>query len=171
MNAIQKVNYTHDAMIDLMLANPGISQNELAAYFGYTPSWVSLVKSSDAFRERLEARRKELVDPTVAASIEERFHALVEKSLEVLQEKLSMPTSQVPDQLALQAAALGARGLGKGGFGASGGQVNVQVNVSAEERLARVRDRIQGLVREKRGVEDAKIIEVGQAGQGSEGAV
>lgn len=168
MNAISKLNYSHAAMIDMIVANPAISQNELAAAFGYTPSWVSLVMASDAFKEQLAARREELVDPTIRATMEERFTAVVEKSLEVLQEKLSLPTSQVPDQLALQAAALGARALGKGGFGSAGNQTNIQVNVnSAEERLARVRSRLEGLMREQTGVSDAQIVQTSQAGSGS----
>jgi len=159
MSSIQKVSYTHDAMIDMLVANPGISQGELAAHFGYTPAWISTIMSSDAFKEKLEARREEMVDPIIRVTMEDRFKAVVMKSLEVLQEKLEQPHTAVPDQLALQAAGLGAKALGKGGFGGSGSpavQVNVQVN--AEERLARVAGRLSSLVRERRG--DAEV-EVG----------
>lgn len=107
-----KVSYTHDAMIDLMIANPMITQNAIAAHFGYTPSWVSIVMSSDAYRARLEARREELVDPAIRVTIEERFRALAVKSLEVLQKKLEQPT--VSDNLAIQAAALASKSLGLG---------------------------------------------------------
>ncbi len=113
--AIAKVRYSHDAMIDMIVANPWVSQNHLAQVFGYTPAWVSLVMSSDAFKERLAARKAELVDPALVASIEERFRAMVTRSLEVLQEKLSAPASVVPDNLALRAVELGAKALGLGG--------------------------------------------------------
>lgn len=111
----QKVRYTHDAMIDLMIAQPGISQNALAKHFGYTASWVSTIISSDAFQARLAARRAEVVDPIVSFSIEEKMKGLVDRSLEVLQEKLSAPAAVVPDNLALRAAELGAKALGLGG--------------------------------------------------------
>lgn len=111
---IQKIRYTHDAMIDLVVANPWISQGELAERFGYTQTWVSIVFSSDAFKNRLEERRNELVDPTIRASIKERFDALVTRSLEVLQAKLSKPAEQVSDSLALKALELGARALNVG---------------------------------------------------------
>jgi len=111
---IQKIRYTHDAMIDLVVANPWISQGEIAERFGYTQAWVSIVFSSDAFRNRLEERRNELVDPTIRASIKERFDALVTRSLEVLQAKLSKPAEQVSDSLALKALELGARALNVG---------------------------------------------------------
>lgn len=113
--AIEKVRYSHDAMIDMIVANPWVSQNKLAEVFGYTPAWVSLVMSSNAFKERLAARKAELVDPTIVSSVEERFQAMVTRSLEVLQEKLSAPASVVPDQLALRAVELGAKALGLGG--------------------------------------------------------
>jgi hypothetical protein len=111
---IQKVRYTHEDCIDLILAQPGISQNELAARYGYSPAWISVVINSDAFQSRLASRRVELVDPVLAATLNERFRALTVRSLEVLQEKLSLPSQSVPDQLALQAAALGAKSLGLG---------------------------------------------------------
>lgn len=112
--AIRKVRYTHDAMIDEIIRNPAVSQNGLAAIFGFTPAWVSLVISSDAFQARLAARKAELVDPTIALSIKERFQGLVTKSLEVLQEKLAQPAASIPDNLLLRAAELGAKSLGFG---------------------------------------------------------
>ena len=112
--AIAKVRYSHDAMIDMIVAEPWISQNQLAEKFGYTAPWVSLVMSSDAFKERLAARKAELVDPAIVATLDERFKAVVQRSLEVLSEKLSAPASVVPDQLALRAAELGVKALGMG---------------------------------------------------------
>jgi len=110
-----KLRYTHEAVIDMILADPGIRQGKLAAMFGYTQGWLSTVMGSDAFKAKLAERRGELVDPVLALSIEERFRGVVEKSLEVLQEKLSQPALGVPDQLALRAAELGAKALGLGG--------------------------------------------------------
>lgn len=87
-NAIQKVSYSHDAMIDLIIANPGVSQGRIAAHFGYTQAWVSRVMSSDAFKARLAERRKEVIDPILTQSVEERFTAVLEKGLDNLHEAL-----------------------------------------------------------------------------------
>lgn len=87
-NAVQKVNYSHDAMIDMIIANPGVSQGRLAHHFGYTQAWVSRVMSSDAFKARLAERRKEIIDPIVSQSVEERFTAVLEKGLDNLHEAL-----------------------------------------------------------------------------------
>ena len=111
-----KLKYTHEAVIDMILAEPGISQKKLAAIFGYTQGWLSTVMGSDAFKAKLAERREEMIDPALLVTIEERFRGVVvEKSLEVLQEKLCQPALQVPDQLVLRAAELGAKALGLGG--------------------------------------------------------
>lgn len=110
-----KLRYTHEAVIDMILAEPGVSQGKLAATFGYTQGWLSTVMGSDAFKAKLAERREELIDPALRVTIEERFRGVVEKSLEVLQEKLCQPALQVPDQLVLRAAELGAKALGLGG--------------------------------------------------------
>lgn len=109
-----KIRYTHEAMADLILQNPWISQNQLAAHFGYSPGWISTVITSDAFQAFLHSRQAELVDPELRATLEERLRALTAQSLRVLQEKVSQPFGQVPDQLALRAAELGIKGLGLG---------------------------------------------------------
>jgi len=110
--AVAKTRYTHEDMIDFIIANPGISQNALAARYGYTASWVCRVMSSDAWQSKMAARREELVDPTLVASINERFSAMTILSLERLMEKLDKPA--VSDQVVLRAVELGAKAMGVG---------------------------------------------------------
>jgi hypothetical protein len=138
---VKKVSYTHDAMIDLIIGNPTISQNELAVIFGYTPGWVSLVMSSDAFRARLESRKADLVDPTILMSLEEKFKALAEKSLEVLRKKLENPN--VSDNLAISAANLAAKSLGLGQ------PKSVTPERPADDRLDRLGGRLLALMGDK----------------------
>ena len=109
---IQKVRYSHDAMIDILVMNPWVHQNQLAAHFGYSPAWISTVMATDMFKAKLAQRREEIVDPELRATLEERFRGVIEQSLRVLQQKLSAPT--VPDNLVLRAAELGAKALGMG---------------------------------------------------------
>lgn len=111
---IAKVSYTHDSMIDLILANPTISQNQLAAHYGYSATWVSQIISSDAFQARLAERASSLIDPTIRATVEDRFRGLVYRSLEILSEKLEKPSHQIPDNLALRTLELSSRALGYG---------------------------------------------------------
>ena len=111
-NVIAKVSYTHDAVIDLVIANPTLSQGQLAAHFGYTQGWLSQVMGSDAFQARLAARREEVVNPVLFATIEEKIKGLAYASLDVLQKKMEQP--QVADGTALKAFELSSRALGYG---------------------------------------------------------
>ena len=142
MGRLQKVRYTHVAMIDLIIEHPEWSQNQLAEHFGYTPGWISNVLASDAFQERMAARREEIVDPELKATVEERFRALTIRSLAILMKKLDQ--SQVSDTVALRAAELGAKALGIGG--------NAPPPAPQGDRLARLAERLlllQGNIRER----------------------
>lgn len=116
MGRLARVRYTHADMIDFIIANPSASQGNLASRYGYTESWISNVMASDAWKAAMAARREELVDPALLATIEERFRAVAEKSLERLMDKLTAPV--VSDNVVLKAVELGAKALGVGGHGA-----------------------------------------------------
>lgn len=113
MGNLKKISYTHQAMIDLIVAKPWLAQGELAAHFGYTPGWISNILASDAFQEQLAKRKEELEDPILKASIEERMKALTIQSISVLQKKLEQ--TEVSADVALKALELGSKGLGLGG--------------------------------------------------------
>ena len=142
---IAKMRYSHDAMIDHLVADPSISQNELAAIFGYSASWISIIVNTDMFQAKLAARRDEMVNPLVAATLKNRFEAVAQRSLEVLQEKLAQPADKVPDLLAIRAAEMGAKALGMGNPQLAPG-TKVDVNV----RLEGLAERLTGLLSAKR---------------------
>lgn len=142
--AIAKLSYTHDAMVDLIIANPIISQNDLAARFGYSAAWVSQVISSDAFQARLAERTKDLVDPTLRATVEDRFRGLVLRSLEILQHKLNGPANTIPDGLALRSLELSSRALGYGA------KVEPKVEINVETHLEVLGSNLEKLLTRKR---------------------
>jgi len=117
---VARVSYTHDAMCDLIIANPSISKGELAKHFGYTPAWVSRILNSDAFLMRLSVRKADVTDPSLILSIEEKLKTLVSESLDVLIEKLA--TTKNSD-IALKGVEIGAKALG---YGARQQNVTVQ---------------------------------------------
>jgi hypothetical protein len=88
MSEITKVRYTHDAIIDMIIANPAVSQGDLAREFGFTESWMSIIINSDSFQERLANRKGELVDPKIKASIEARLDAIARRALDRLLDKI-----------------------------------------------------------------------------------
>jgi hypothetical protein len=108
---IEKIRYSHDAMIDYIIANPRARQNDIALAFGYTVPWVSRVIGSDAFQSRLAERRKELVDPVIVQSVEERLRGLAVQATEVIADNLAV--TRDPD-LAVKALEISAKALGFG---------------------------------------------------------
>lgn len=142
--AIQKVNYSHDGMINLILAHRGISQNQIAAHFGYSASWVSQVMSSDAFQAKLLERAAEIEDPTLRATVEETLKGLVSRSMEILKEKLNNPAASVPDNLVIRTLELSTRALG---YGAREPPV-VQINI--DNHLEQLGGRLTNLLATKK---------------------
>lgn len=110
---LKKVRYTHDAMIDQIIANPGVSEIELGELFGYSKVWVSRLMCSDAFQARLALRKEEIVDPKLTASVEERLRGAAMKSLEIIQQNLeanpNFGNAMKVAELTLKAGAYGAR--------------------------------------------------------------
>ena len=127
---IQKVRYSHDAMIDLMISQPMISQNEIAATFGYTPAWVSTVINSDAFQAKFAERKAELVDPVIMSTVDERLRAVAHDALGRVLETLSV----APPAHALEAAKFATQALGYGARDRNAGGPAVQFVINMPER-------------------------------------
>ncbi len=107
-----QADYTHDAMIQLIIDNPTWSHRQYAAYFGHFPSWFASVLASEVFQQQLDLRRDEVADPSLTATLQERFTALTLRSMDVLQLKLDDPKAQ--DATILKALELGVKALGLG---------------------------------------------------------
>src|SRR6185369_4028244 len=120
---IVKVSYSHEDMIDFILANPQCQQADIARRYGYTAGWVSRIISSDAFRAMYAKRRNEVVDPTILQEVEERFRALTIRSLDVVLEKLEANPTLDGGLKALEIASR-AQGYGV----AKGAQVQINQN-------------------------------------------
>jgi hypothetical protein len=129
--AIQKIRYSHQAMIDMIIAEPWISQNELADRFGMSASWISTIHCSDIFQAKLAECREKLVDPQVRASLKVQFEGMLSRSLEILREKLRATPEKIPDQLAVQVMKVTSQSLG---YGVREARVSVQeTHVHLEE--------------------------------------
>lgn len=118
---IAKVRYSHDAMIDLIITNPSISQREIATVFGYSEPWISRIYGSNAFQARLAERKAELVDPGIIEAIESRMRGVAIQSLDVIAEKLSATSNA---DLALKALDITSKALGFGARDNGPKQVN-----------------------------------------------
>lgn len=110
----QKMRYSHQALIDLMITRPELSQNEFAAILGYTPSWLSTIICSDTFQMALAERREEIVDPQVRATLQEQFKGILGRSMEIIRRKLDGSPENIEGQFALRCAEVSSRALGYG---------------------------------------------------------
>lgn len=136
----KRLQYSHKVMADLLIAQPGVSNNEIAALFGFTPAWVSQVKNGDMFQAYLKEREKELVDPLLIATVEERLGAVAKASLDRVAELL--PQADIEQATEVMKVATQRMGLGvvKNAAPGSGVQVIIQVPPkagSAEDWAAR----------------------------------
>ena len=131
MGKVAKLSYSHQDMIDTIIAQPGISQGELAARYGFTQGWICNVMASDAWKSAMAARREEILDPQLRLTVDERFRALTTRSLERLMEKLDAPQ-------------LGAKAMGVGGNAAPPAPTSDHLAHLAERLLA-----LQAQVRER----------------------
>ena len=68
--------YSHDALIDLIIENPGWSHAQYSAHFGYAPAWLSQIIALDVFQMALDPRRHEINDPSIVATMEERLRSI-----------------------------------------------------------------------------------------------
>ena len=157
--AIKRINYSHKGMIDLILANPGITQNEIATQIGYSASWVSLVMSSDAFQAELQARSEQIIDPTLKLTVEQRLKGVMVRSLSILEEKLKNRPEDIPDNLVVRALEASAKAAGYGS------KVSVQVNTQnvQNNHLEILGDNLVKLMAQKRAEvsADEQAIDIG----------
>ncbi len=107
----KRVNYTHEAMADYIIANPSATHGQIADVFDVSVAWVGRIINSDGFQAYLAARRTELTDPILAHTIEDQLRGLVSQSVEVITEKLEKTRNP---EIALQALELGSKALGFG---------------------------------------------------------
>ena len=105
--------YTHEAMIDLILAEPSVTSKELAALFGYSSPWVSRILASDSFQARIAERKAALIDPSITRRIDERFRAIAVQSTEVLQQRLDAEEGAALALDALSVATSAMRAVGR----------------------------------------------------------
>jgi len=142
-NALERVRYTHDAMIDIVIAKPDVTQNTLAEYFGYSVGWISRIFCSDAFQARLAVRRGEVITPGLLSTFEERLKVLATVSLDLVLEKLEHRdpiTGEGPDiGTIFKALEIGTKSLGYGARQTNVAiQNNLTVNTMSDQQLMEI---------------------------------
>lgn len=105
--AVASIHIGHEGIMDMILANPACTLKELSAATKYSVPWLYRLLASDLFQARLRERHKEMVDPMLAASLNERLKAVGFLSCDVLMDKLADPN--VSASVALRGVEMAAR--------------------------------------------------------------
>lgn len=118
---IKKLSLSHDELITLLLANPFKTHREIAAFAGYTESWLSRIIASDCFQVRLAERLEKEVEPERRAAIRAHFASVEElaqgslrRCLELMAERLDKPSEGIADQFLIKSTEMHAKLLGYG---------------------------------------------------------
>lgn len=107
-----RLKYTHEAMIDLIIAEPTVTNKELAQIFDYSESWISHIRRSDSFEARIAERKALLIDPAIRRSVEDRLAGITVSAIDRIQKVLDGPDASASFALdALGVAATGLKGL------------------------------------------------------------
>lgn len=112
---VKELNQVHEAIMAEILARPQATLAELAAKFGYTQSWISVIVRSDAFRARIKAENAEVMS-VLTGDIKDKLITLVDVGVE----KLSKHMEKTEDPEFIRDTVdkvLGRLGYGTGGGG------------------------------------------------------
>ena len=131
-----KVNF--EELVQWILAHPGATHAEIGQAYGRPAGWFSTVLVMAEFQAALDPFRSEITDPAIIATIDERLQALMLRSVDVLQAKLSVASPG--DAPVLEAAKIGVRALGLGNAGREG------PTQAAPQSLEAMADRLTALV-------------------------
>ena len=143
---VGRAAYTHTAMVNLMADRPDYTHAMLCAHFGRPTSWLASVIASEAFQTALDARRDEIVDPSLTATLHERYKALAIRTSNVLMQK--MDDEKVTDFLVLKSGEIAMKALGMGTRTEAQAPVAIATAPSTDtlaERLMAALDRRDGL--------------------------
>lgn len=105
--------YRYDAIINLLLAEPALTNKEIAAKLGKTAVWVSYIMQTDAFQLVYADRRAEH-NAILSTSIGETLQQVAKKSLGLIVKTLD----ENPEKVKLdQAVAIADKALERLGYG------------------------------------------------------
>lgn len=102
----------HEHVIDLWLANPNLTQREIAGMLGRSEYWLSVVVRSDAFQSRYSERKTEIVDPILSATVDDKLRGLVDVAASKLGERIACGAVETGDLVDTLKAASRALGMG-----------------------------------------------------------
>ncbi len=130
---LQRVNYTHHAIMDHMIANPTDKMSDIARKFNYTPAWLSTLVHSDVFQRELTKRRaawRNVHDARLAGQVTEVAERALKRLAEVFEDDEPVSPKAANE---IAKTALGALGFVQKQEKAEPANVTNNYNITAEE--------------------------------------
>lgn len=149
--------YWHDAIIDLMLLEPSITQSEISKRLRRGYATISLVMNSDLFKARYEQRRREF-QQCVSEGIKDKLVKVANVGLELTLETLEKKRTaiEIADLTKITESALDRLGYAP----PKNGSTAVQVNVNTANTVAPVsREALESARNTLREYEKTRLIE------------
>jgi hypothetical protein len=84
---LKSVSVKHDAILDFLLTNPAMRLQDVAAHFGVTGPWLSVIVHSDVFQARLREKSGDMFQGTVVP-LRERLLGVAHVGVEKLGDAL-----------------------------------------------------------------------------------
>lgn len=162
---IQKLSVKHEAIMDYLLANPTTSLGDLAAYFGITQTWLSVIIHSPAFQDRLAEKKDTLFHHSVVATVRDKLSVIAHKALDRMADQLDFESShkeiRETADMALERLGIG----GKANVPPAGipGTVNNNTLIVARSIYAEAQERIGSRPFEIQGFAEAATVLVDEA--------
>lgn len=106
----ERLNFRHEALIDFMVANPMMTQQDIAKHFGYLQSYLSKLINSGLFRAKLAERRMEVFSvaaQTNREKLEELSSVVLDRLLVKVEVEQDTARLAKVAELALKAAGYG----------------------------------------------------------------
>lgn len=149
-----KLSPLHEQIAFCIMQNPGVQNAQLAARFGRSEVWISIVRNSDCF----QARMRELLDEaeeSVIADVPTKLRVVADMALDRVAENLTSGTASPSYALGALREALDALGYKQrvpAGAVPLAGSVAQQNNffVASREQLEMARKRLQASHEENR---------------------
>jgi len=89
------MRWWYEALADHMIANPGDTQNEIAAHFGRAVSTISTIVHTDAFKAYFRIRRNAHAE-RLDAGIRHKMFEVADKSFDLILDKLEKKRDTIP---------------------------------------------------------------------------
>jgi hypothetical protein len=104
----------HEMVADMLIADPNLSQREIARRLGRSEYWMSIVCNSDAFQDYLARRKEEFIDPILQATVEDRLSAVANRSMDEFLRRMDLAPGSVTNDQLIRATEVSTKSLGMG---------------------------------------------------------